>query len=54
MNRNRLPTFIRNYKVKLAQEIIARFHDQAAAEKALENFEAQFKRANNSALIHST
>ena len=34
----------RNYKVKLAQEIIARFHDQAAAEKALENFEAQFKR----------
>jgi len=34
----------RNYKVKLAQEIIVRFHDQAAAEKALENFEAQFKR----------
>ena len=34
----------RNYKVKLAQEIIARFHDQAAAVKALENFEAQFKR----------
>ena len=34
----------RNYKVKLAQEIIARFHDQADAEKALENFEAQFKR----------
>ncbi|GAW85205.1 tyrosyl-tRNA synthetase [Bathymodiolus platifrons methanotrophic gill symbiont] len=34
----------RNYKVKLAQEIIARFHDEAAAVKALENFEAQFKR----------
>ena len=34
----------RNYKVKLAQEIIARFHDQAAAVKALESFEAQFKR----------
>ncbi len=34
----------RNYKVKLAQEIIARFHSQALAEKALENFEAQFKR----------
>lgn len=34
----------RNYKVRLAQEVIARFHDQAAAEKALENFEAQFKR----------
>jgi len=34
----------RNYKVKLAQEIIARFHDQAAAEKALIDFEAQFKR----------
>jgi tyrosyl-tRNA synthetase len=34
----------RNYKVKLAQEIIARFHDQAAAVKALEDFEAQFKR----------
>lgn len=34
----------RNYKVKLAQEIIARFHDQAAAVKALEDFESQFKR----------
>jgi len=34
----------RNYKVKLAQEIIARFHDSAAAEKALENFEARFQR----------
>jgi len=34
----------RNYKVKLAQEIIARFHDKAAAVKALEDFEAQFKR----------
>ena len=34
----------RNYKVQLAQEIIARFHDQASAVKALENFEAQFKR----------
>jgi len=34
----------RNYKVKLAQEIIARFHDEAAAVKALEDFEAQFKR----------
>lgn len=34
----------RAYKVKLAQEIIARFHDQQAAERALENFEARFKR----------
>jgi tyrosyl-tRNA synthetase len=34
----------RNYKVKLAQEIIERFHDQAAARKALENFEARFQR----------
>ena len=34
----------RNYKVKLAQEIIARFHDEAAAVKALDDFEAQFKR----------
>ncbi|BCG65498.1 MAG: tyrosyl-tRNA synthetase [Methyloprofundus sp.] len=34
----------RNYKVKLAQEIIARFHDEADAVKALEDFEAQFKR----------
>jgi tyrosyl-tRNA synthetase len=34
----------RNYKVKLAQEIVARFHDGAAASKALEDFEAQFKR----------
>ncbi len=29
-----------NYKVLLAQEIIERFHDKNAAEKALENFEA--------------
>ncbi|MDD2724327.1 MAG: tyrosine--tRNA ligase, partial [Methylovulum sp.] len=34
----------RNYKVLLAQEIIARFHDEAAAVKALENFEARFQR----------
>ncbi|MDF1584757.1 MAG: tyrosine--tRNA ligase [Methyloprofundus sp.] len=34
----------RHYKVKLAQEIIARFHSEAAAVKALEDFEAQFKR----------
>ncbi len=34
----------RNYKVALAQEIIERFHDAAAAAKALENFEARFKR----------
>lgn len=34
----------REYKVKLAQEIIVRFHDQHAAEKALESFEARFKR----------
>lgn len=34
----------RNYKVALAQEIIERFHDAAAATKALENFEARFKR----------
>ena len=34
----------RDYKVKLAQEIIERFHDAASAKKALENFEARFKR----------
>jgi tyrosyl-tRNA synthetase len=34
----------RNYKVKLAQEIIERFHDAAAAIRALENFEARFQR----------
>ena len=34
----------RDYKFKLAQEIIARFHDEAAAIKALENFEARFQR----------
>ncbi|MDP2902149.1 MAG: tyrosine--tRNA ligase [Methylovulum sp.] len=34
----------RNYKVKLAQEIIERFHDAGAAVKALENFEARFQR----------
>ena len=33
----------RNYKVKLAQEIIERFHDAAAARKALESFEARFQ-----------
>jgi len=34
----------RNYKVKLAQEIIERFYDAFAAAKALENFEARFQR----------
>jgi tyrosyl-tRNA synthetase len=34
----------REFKVKLAQEIIERFHDKQAAEKALEDFEARFKR----------
>lgn len=34
----------RNYKVKLAQEIIERFHDAKAVVKALENFEARFQR----------
>ncbi|NOT13960.1 MAG: tyrosine--tRNA ligase [Methylococcaceae bacterium] len=34
----------RNYKVKLAQEIIERFHDAGSARKALENFEARFQR----------
>jgi len=34
----------RNYKVKLAQEIVERFYDAAAAIKALENFEARFQR----------
>lgn len=34
----------RNYKVKLAQEIIERFHNAKAAVKALENFEARFQR----------
>jgi len=34
----------RNYKVALAQEIVERFHDAAAAKKALDNFEARFQR----------
>ena len=34
----------RNYKVALAQEIIARFHSHSAAKKALEDFEARFQR----------
>lgn len=34
----------RNYKVSLAQEIIARFHNTMAATKALESFEARFQR----------
>ncbi len=33
----------RDYKVKLAQEIIERFHDKNAAENALKDFEARFK-----------
>lgn len=33
----------KDYKVRFAQEMIARFHDQAAAGRALENFEARFK-----------
>lgn len=34
----------RNYKVKLAQEIVERFHGALAGAKALENFEARFQR----------
>lgn len=34
----------RNYKVALAQEIVARFHGLEAARAALENFEARFQR----------
>jgi tyrosyl-tRNA synthetase len=34
----------RDYKVKLAQEIITRFHSEAAATIALEHFEARFQR----------
>lgn len=33
----------RDVKVMLAQELVARFHDQAAAEKALQDFEARFR-----------
>ena len=33
----------RDIKVALAQEIVSRFHDRAAAERALVNFEARFK-----------
>lgn len=33
----------RDVKVELAQEIVARFHDQAAARAALEAFEARFR-----------
>jgi tyrosyl-tRNA synthetase len=33
----------RDIKVGFAQEIVARFHDRAAAEKALADFEARFK-----------
>lgn len=34
----------RDYKAKLAQEVVERFHDAASAQKALENFEARFQR----------
>jgi tyrosyl-tRNA synthetase len=33
----------RNVKVRFAQEIVSRFHDKSAAEKALADFEARFK-----------
>ena len=33
----------RNFKVELAQELITRFHDRAAAQAALEDFERRFK-----------
>lgn len=33
----------RDVKVMLAQELVARFHDQPAAEKALQDFEARFR-----------
>jgi tyrosyl-tRNA synthetase len=33
----------REYKVRFGQEIVARFHGQAAAARALEDFEARFK-----------
>jgi tyrosyl-tRNA synthetase len=33
----------RDIKVRFAQEIVARFHDRSAAEKALADFEARFK-----------
>jgi tyrosyl-tRNA synthetase len=33
----------RDVKVRLGQEIVARFHGAAAARSALENFEARFK-----------
>ena len=35
----------RDVKVGFAQEIVARFHDRTAAEKALADFEARFRRA---------
>ncbi|MBT9567364.1 MAG: tyrosine--tRNA ligase [Thiobacillus sp.] len=34
----------RDIKVKFAQEIVARFHDQAAADRALAEFEARFQK----------
>jgi tyrosyl-tRNA synthetase len=34
----------RDYKVKLAQEIIERFHGAVSANRALENFDARFRR----------
>ena len=34
----------RDIKVRFAQEIVARFHDQAAARRALEDFEARFQK----------
>lgn len=33
----------RDYKVRFAQEMVARFHDGGAAARALDNFEARFK-----------
>ena len=34
----------RDIKVRFAQEIVTRFHDQAAAKRALEDFEARFQK----------
>ncbi len=34
----------RNIKIKLAMELVARFHDQAAAEAALKDFETRFSK----------
>jgi tyrosyl-tRNA synthetase len=41
----------KHYKVRFAQEIVARFHDGHAAQRAAENFDVRFKQGRLPAVI---